>query len=67
MIKKSLFGMALEVFLLSSCTSEGPISETSDGNVTFHATLPAQLLTRSDSYNTIFDNGTNATELAYAV
>lgn len=67
MIKKSLFGMALGVFLLSSCTSEEPISETSDGNVTFHATLPAQLLTRSDSYNTIFDNGTNATELAYAV
>lgn len=59
--------MALGVSLLSSCTSEEPIIGVSDENVTFHATLPTQLQSRSESYNTIFDNGTNATELTYAV
>lgn len=62
MIKKLFLGIAIGATLLTSCSSEEPaVSNTADGNVTFTATLPANLMNRA------YGDGTTATQLTYAV
>ncbi|MDE6317582.1 MAG: hypothetical protein K2L73_04200, partial [Muribaculaceae bacterium] len=62
MMKKIFFCMALGATLLSSCSSDEPVITTDGGNVTFRATLPAGIMSRS-----AYDDGLTASNLEYAV
>ncbi|MDE7402884.1 MAG: hypothetical protein K2M87_05690 [Muribaculaceae bacterium] len=62
MTKKLFFSMAIGAILLGSCSSDEPMGVNTGGNVTFKATLPQEIMTRS-----IYDDGLTATKLQYAV
>lgn len=61
MIKNLFLGMAVGAALLTSCSSEDPAPVATDGNVTFTATLPGELMGRG------YGDGTTATQLTYVV
>ena len=61
-MKKFLFCMAIGAILLSSCSSDETVIATDGGNVTFRATLPEGIMSRSS-----YDDGLTATNLEYAV
>lgn len=63
---KKILGICMSIvaILLSSCSSEEPIlTNETDGNVVFTATLPQQMVMSRSSY----DDGLTATNLNYAV
>lgn len=61
MKKSSLVPLGLVALLAAGCSSEIPMPEKSDGNVTLSLTLPAYMGTRA------FGDGLQATSLSYAI
>lgn len=61
MKKSSLVPLGLVALLAAGCSSEIPMPEKSDGNVTISLTLPAYMGTRA------FGDGLQATSLSYAI